>query len=175
MADWEMNSVHLEQLPRREEFRRARARLRSCCGDHTVMGDIADIAPDPESGRTCVHLEGAAHKPADVACCLKDGERVIPLHVGLNSIGRLPDNDVVLADASVSRRHCAIVVHSDLSCEIHDTASKNGTLVNGRRIAAMQRLGNGDVIDVCDHRLEFHLGLANSAAPPAPSDRTQVE
>jgi hypothetical protein len=52
------------------------------------------------------------------------------LRVGLNAVGRLPENDIVLARRYVSRRHCVFLVHTDGGCEVHDTASRNGTLVN---------------------------------------------
>ncbi|QEG29459.1 Transcriptional regulatory protein EmbR [Gemmata obscuriglobus] len=75
----------------------------------------------------------------------------------MNSIGRLPDNDVVVNDECVSRRHCAIVVHSDLRCELHDVASKNGTILNGRRIPQPTKLQSGDQITLCNRRLTFHI------------------
>ena len=85
------------------------------------------------SGRSTANFKTLAPgevpvKQAGVHCWLLDRGRQIPLKVGLNSVGRLPDNDIVIDDATVSRRHCAIVVHSDLTIEIHDVASKNGTL-----------------------------------------------
>ncbi|HEY1186722.1 MAG TPA: FHA domain-containing protein [Gemmata sp.] len=88
---------------------------------------------------------------------LKDGSNVYPLRIGMNSVGRLPDNDVVIRDECVSRRHCAIVVHSDLRCELHDVASKNGTLLNGRKIPQPTRLQSGDHITLCNRRLTFHI------------------
>jgi pSer/pThr/pTyr-binding forkhead associated (FHA) protein len=96
---------------------------------------------------------------------LKDGVNIYPLHLGMNSIGRLPDNDVVVRDECVSRRHCAIVIHSDLRCELHDVASKNGTLHNGKKIPAPTRLQSGDQITLCNRRLTFHI--AEAAAEPA--------
>jgi pSer/pThr/pTyr-binding forkhead associated (FHA) protein len=86
------------------------------------------------------------------------------LKPGLNSIGRMPDNDVVVADPSVSRRHCAIVVHLVRGCELHDTASKNGTFLNGKRIHGPTRLAAGDVIKMCDREITFQSG----DAPPPP-------
>ena len=59
--------------------------------------------------------------------------------VGLNTVGRMPDNDVVVQDAYVSRRHCAIVVHTGDRCEVHDIASKNGTYLNGHKISGPTR------------------------------------
>jgi pSer/pThr/pTyr-binding forkhead associated (FHA) protein len=79
----------------------------------------------------------------------------------------MPDNDVVLKDASVSRRHCAIVVHATRGCELHDTASKNGTYLNGKRIGGPTRLINGDQIRLCEVTLVFQAG---DATPPPPAD-----
>jgi pSer/pThr/pTyr-binding forkhead associated (FHA) protein len=67
----------------------------------------------------------------------------------------MPDNDVVMADGSVSRRHCAIVLHASRGCEIHDTASKNGTYLNGKRILGPTRLVAGDEIRMSDHTIVF--------------------
>ena len=175
MSDPRMQSIHLGCLPRREEFRRARARLQQACGEHTLAGHLCDL---PDSGRppdvpTFVHVDGEVCHPRQVRCYLEGEGAAYPLHVGLNSAGRLPDNDIVLPDAAVSRRHFAIVVHSDLSCELHDTASKNGTCLNGKRITAPARLVNGDEIVVCDRRLRFRMTV-DPITPPS-VDQTIVE
>ena len=39
-------------------------------------------------------------------------EYIYPLKVGINTVGRSPDNDVVVQDCYISRRHCAILVHT---------------------------------------------------------------
>jgi hypothetical protein len=75
------------------------------------------------------------------------------LKTGLNTIGRLPDNDIVLEGSSVSRRHCVILVHAWGACELHDTASRNGTLVNGQPLRQPIRLASGDQISVCQTML----------------------
>jgi len=62
---------------------------------------------------------------------------------------------VVVADAFVSRRHCAIVVHAGASCELHDVASKNGTYLNGKKISGPTPLRTGDEIRMCDKNLVF--------------------
>jgi hypothetical protein len=72
-----------------------------------------------------------------------------PLKTGLNTIGRLPDNDIVLGRSTVSRRHCVILVHTRGACELHDTASRNGTFVNGQPLLRPIRLASGDQISVC--------------------------
>jgi pSer/pThr/pTyr-binding forkhead associated (FHA) protein len=86
---------------------------------------------------------------------LLDKEYIYPLKVGINTVGRSPDNDVVVQDAYISRRHCAILVHAGDGCELHDTASKNGTFVNGKKIAGPTRLASGDEIRICEQRLVF--------------------
>jgi pSer/pThr/pTyr-binding forkhead associated (FHA) protein len=88
---------------------------------------------------------------------LKDGSNVYPLRVGMNSIGRLPDNDVVIRDECVSRRHCAIVIHSDLRCTLHDVASKNGTVLNGKKIPEPTKIQTGDRITLCNRQFTFHI------------------
>jgi pSer/pThr/pTyr-binding forkhead associated (FHA) protein len=103
---------------------------------------------------------------AAVPFVLMDRDCVYPLKVGLNTIGRMPDNDVVLADPYVSRRHCAILVHHGLKCELHDIASKNGTFVNGRKIAGPTALQSGDEIRMCGKQLVF-LSKGDGEAGPA--------
>jgi pSer/pThr/pTyr-binding forkhead associated (FHA) protein len=79
---------------------------------------------------------------------LADGQRHC-LRVGINTIGRFPENDVVLTAHIVSRRHCIVVVHATGGCEVYDTASRNGTWVNRRRVGRVDLLP-GDVLIVCD-------------------------
>ena len=69
----------------------------------------------------------------------------------------MPDNDIPVADGSVSRRHCAIVVHATRGCEVYDTASKNGTYVNGQRINGLTALKAGDQIRLCDRQFRLRL------------------
>ena len=77
------------------------------------------------------------------------------LQTGLNSIGRLPSNDIVLHEKSISRRHCVVLIHALGRSELHDTASRNGTRVNGTYVRQLVGLKSGDRIDVCGRRLLF--------------------
>jgi DNA-binding winged helix-turn-helix (wHTH) protein len=61
------------------------------------------------------------------------------------SIGRWEDNDVVVRDRWVSRYHARICRAGERHV-VHDLGSKNGTLINGRRIAEPTVLDNGDKI-----------------------------
>jgi hypothetical protein len=79
-----------------------------------------------------------------------DGEEIKgrwPLSKSQTSIGRWENNDVVVDDRWVSRHH-AQIRHKGEQFLIEDLGSKNGTLVNGRRIAEPTVLADGDEIQV---------------------------
>lgn len=76
-------------------------------------------------------------------------------------IGRLPDNDIVLDDANVSRHH-AVIIDTGTSFVISDLRSANGVEVRGERIRASVTLADGDRIRICDHEFVFEV-----AAPKA--------
>jgi len=64
------------------------------------------------------------------------------------TVGRRPDQDIVLGDASVSRTHARIEVAPD-GVAITDLGSTNGTLVNGRPAGESRvRLRAGDRIQI---------------------------
>ncbi len=62
-------------------------------------------------------------------------------------IGRSPDNNVPLPDATVSAHHGRLI-HSRGRWTIEDLGSKNGTFVNGRRIRARAKVKYGDVMSL---------------------------
>lgn len=62
------------------------------------------------------------------------------------SVGRLPDNDVVLDDLLVSRRHARLELTAS-GYAITDLGTGNGTYVNGRRVTEAM-LEPGDVIGI---------------------------
>ncbi len=169
MSDPRLHSLHLEGQPRRDTFRAAREALQNACGSQTIAGDFRLFDDDRLAAPTIAAPVGPLGPglAGRFAFFLKDGTNVYPLHVGMNSVGRLPDNDVVVRDECVSRRHCAILIHSDMRCELHDVASKNGTLLNGKKIPAPTRLQSGDAITLCNRRLTFHI--SEIAAEPSPS------
>lgn len=61
------------------------------------------------------------------------------------TIGRLPENDLMIDDANFSRRH-AIIETVDESITISDCGSQNGTFVNGRPVVGAVRLRDRDVL-----------------------------
>src|SRR5438128_12534585 len=170
MTDPSVTSVHLG-CPRREDFRRARGLLLDARGEHTLAED------QPEG-----HESGEAHTmiecvrdclPASAEFWLMDRESAYPLKIGVNTIGRLPDNDVVIPGAYVSRRHCAILVHAGDGCELYDIASKNGTYINGARLDGPTRLSSGAEIRMCDGNFVF---MSRDGAEGQPGhDTTKAE
>ncbi len=156
-----LHSIHLNENPRRELFRQARIQLEGACGLPTLIG----TPPKPAAE---VDLEAVTRSIMPMAAggpCLfqlKDGEQLHSLTVGVNTVGRLPDNSVVIRDEHVSRRHCAVVVHTSGQCEVHDIASKNGTLLNGKKIAGPTRLRPGDQLTLCTKKLMFVTELTGS-------------
>ena len=69
-------------------------------------------------------------------------------------LGRGRENDVVLDDAAVSRRHATLWV-SQGRCYVRDEGSTNGTFVNERRITGAHELQPGDRLRI--GAAVFHL------------------
>jgi Nif-specific regulatory protein len=88
---------------------------------------------------------------------------IYELNSALTSIGRDKSNEIVLNDASVSRRHCAIERRGERYF-ISDSGSLNGTTVGGRDAAETEILER-DRIEVGDFTLCFftHEPTADSS------------
>src|SRR6185436_19927738 len=61
------------------------------------------------------------------------------------TIGRVPENDLMIDDPNLSRRH-AIIETLDESITISDCGSQNGTFVNDRPVIGTVQLHDGDVL-----------------------------
>jgi len=70
------------------------------------------------------------------------------------TIGRSADNDIVLNHPSVSRTHCVIERLED-NVVLKDDKSRNGLLINGRRIDGKQILKDKDIIQILSQQLIF--------------------
>jgi len=78
------------------------------------------------------------------------------------SIGKNPDNDIVITDGAISRRHLSIEKRND-RCFIKDLGSLNGTSVNGKKIGAEEReLKDGDEISIGRTIISFSLAQARA-------------
>ncbi|NBO90913.1 MAG: FHA domain-containing protein [Planctomycetia bacterium] len=156
MGDPRFNSIHLDPV-RREDYRRARDVVLKARGQETMFGEVhrsASEEPNPTMIRAGYDGKPETDRPLDY--WISNREYVFPLKVGVNTMGRSSDNDIHVEDLFVSRRHCAILVHHDGSCILHDTASKNGTYLNGLRINAPTPLKPGDEIRICNQRYLFN-------------------
>ena len=72
------------------------------------------------------------------------------------TIGRTPDNELVLADSGLSRQHARIVFGQG-AYWLEDLGSTNGTLVNGTRLTTAHPLRTGDVIQLGGTRFDVSL------------------
>lgn len=151
MADPRLNSLHLEP-PRRQDYRRAREALLRARGSQTICAEREDSSQ--VFSHTIIHNRDAAGA-TDLVCWLVDREFIYPLKVGVNTLGRSSENDVVVEDAYVSRRQCAILVHLNQTYELHDTASKNGTFLNGAKLTGPTPLKAGDEIRISNQQFIF--------------------
>lgn len=168
MPDWRLDSCHLGTLPRRHGYRRAREALQAARGAFTWVAE-----------RACDWAEGVEDWPSEL---LPRPDQVLPgpryllvdpqadspyrLKPGINTLGRMPNSDLVFSEMDVSRRHCVLLVHARGRCELHDTASLNGTFVNGRRVHEPVRLASGDRVRLSSRELLFvGEGDYQSAAP----------
>lgn len=93
---------------------------------------------------------------AALAALQSTSGRVYPLTATATTIGRLPDNDLVLDDAKVSRHH-AVIIDTGTSFVITDLRSANGVVVRGERIRGTATLGDGDSIGICQHEFTFQI------------------
>jgi pSer/pThr/pTyr-binding forkhead associated (FHA) protein len=103
------------------------------------------------------------------------GSQHIDLTLETLTIGRKPDNTLVIEDPAVSGHHARIVKVQAVFF-LEDLKSTNGTAINGRPITRHQ-LRDADVITIGQHRLVFQEDTAASSATPTPFvdlDRTTV-
>jgi DNA-binding winged helix-turn-helix (wHTH) protein len=99
-----------------------------------------------------------------VKCYLVFDGREIVLMEGATVIGREVDTTIQVDARGVSRRHARIVV-SEGAAVLEDLDSKNGTHVNGQRIAGPTPLSDRDVIGLGTVSLEFRV-----ASPASPTE-----
>lgn len=112
-----------------------------------------------------------------------DGEESrLELKSGLITVGRAPDNDVLLPDGSSSGNHAVFKKTADGDFSVTDLGSTNHTRVNGSKVQTFD-LQDGDVILFGDTKVTYHSEISagrggtnrpggeSPAPPPAPSHR----
>lgn len=119
------------------------------------------VVAGPEGGaRLRVELPGGAAYDA-------------ALHPGQTVVGRSQEVDLVLDEASVSRRHAVFTLGGG-QLVLRDLGSANGTLVNGQRIEEAQ-LQPGDVVSLGQARLTLvELAVSGGASPLAQTGQATV-
>ena len=98
----------------------------------------------------------------------KSAGRSIALKHGKLLIGRADECDIRPLGDEVSRRHCEVRVDGD-ALTVEDLKSRNGTYVNGTKIAAKTRVTDGDIIRVGPIELRVSV-----VAPNAPANADDV-
>jgi DNA-binding winged helix-turn-helix (wHTH) protein len=132
--------------------------IRSAIGDaahepkflRTVHGfgyAFAGEAPDSSSSQPAASASGLTY-------WLRIENRDIQLREGENVLGRDLNATVRLESLRISRYHARIVLNEQEAI-LEDLGSKNGTFLNGERIAEPARLGQGDQIRVGPFLLTF--------------------
>lgn len=95
------------------------------------------------------------------------------LRPGQLTIGRHPDNDVMIDDISVSGHHAVIEVAASKYLEgtleffIVDKGSKNGTFINEQSVKERERLVDGDVIRLAWNKFKLIDDAGNNLASTA--------
>jgi pSer/pThr/pTyr-binding forkhead associated (FHA) protein len=104
---------------------------------------------------------------ASVVFYMEDGTTLVhKLESDVATIGRHPDNDVVLTCPSSSGRH-AIIKASDDGVFVQDLGSSNGTRVNGAEIEEAL-LKDGDRVGFGDVQSVFYAGAAPAVLEEKP-------
>ncbi|MDZ4403013.1 FHA domain-containing protein [Prosthecobacter sp.] len=109
---------------------------------------------------------------AKLTFVLEDGQEIVVPLAERVTLGRAEDNDVVVDDDRISKRHAEVVLNADGSIQVFDSNSTAGTFVNGERVRSHtithgDRLAFGPLTAVLD--LEEHAANGNGAkSPPAP-------
>jgi DNA-binding winged helix-turn-helix (wHTH) protein len=123
---------------------------------YRFVGDVAVDRPAARSGssrtKRCVVWEG----------------RELILMEGVNVVGRDPDVTIQIDARGVSRRHAQIVVSAN-DAILQDLNSKNGSYVNGQRIATAIGLADGDEVGLGAVRVTFRVTSAVSQTETLPA------
>jgi pSer/pThr/pTyr-binding forkhead associated (FHA) protein/NADPH-dependent 2,4-dienoyl-CoA reductase/sulfur reductase-like enzyme len=102
-------------------------------------------------GATLVMVMGS---PAGLVVPLPPGQTQV---IGRAGTGAVEAGTLALEDGHASRRHAQIEVAEDGKAIVQDLGSRNGTFLNGSRLAAPQALRDGDLLQIGETTLRFTL------------------
>ena len=95
----------------------------------------------------------------------------VELRSDITTIGRSTDSDIKIDNAGVSAHHAKIVKEGEVFI-IEDSASMNGTFVNGKRVSR-QLLADGDEVVISKHILKLTKTEAQVTSPRTSSNDAQ--
>lgn len=111
-------------------------------GPPSPAGSVSDLAP--------TRLEPLAPAPSPYRLVVRQGPQsgqTFALSSGIQTLGRAPDNQLHLSDATLSKQHARLTVQPN-GLFIQDLNSSNGTFVNGQRLINAAQLNSGDMVQV---------------------------
>lgn len=100
-------------------------------------------------GQTVIYARGLEDGKEQII----EAGQPVPLEES-TSVGRNPDNQLVIAESFVSGRHARFYRQND-GYWVEDLGSTNGTFLNGKRLKKPRPLRNGDKIRLGDTVFEF--------------------
>ena len=140
------------------------AAVAAAAGPIEQVGSPSSIRPMP--------ARAGSSASADI---IRDGRRE-PIEDAGMTIGRDPDNDLVIENPSASRRH-AVIVGEGGRHYVSDLGGGNGTLLNGEVLRNASRwLNSGDSIEIGHEQLRYITGEQTmfGAAPQQEPRAAQV-
>ena len=100
--------------------------------------------------------------------------RVVPLDRPVLTLGRSSGSDLPIPDRTLSRTHAKILVAGEVAT-LHDLESRNGTILNGVRIAEPVPLHPGDRIFVGETSIDFQVETTARVVLDAPEKEAPLD
>lgn len=100
-------------------------------------------------------------------------ERRVTVGDGVSHLGRAEDNDIVLTDIGVSRRHARLIVQAG-TVFIEDLGSGNGTYFDGSRVNR-QAVRDGDEFLIDPFRLQVEIEALSDSRDGLTGDLEEVD
>lgn len=119
----------------------------------TELADSAVDEPNAYAPNFASTLSEPEDEPERAQLRASDGA-VIPVPADGLRIGRMPDNDLVVANPRASRHHAVVVATPD-GFVLRDLGSANGTHVGETRVLESHLLHDGDEVRICDQAWTF--------------------
>jgi tetratricopeptide (TPR) repeat protein len=133
-----------------------------------IAGEATRLEPDAVLAEQPTNL--LDEEPANPFLVCESGKDVgkeYVIGIGENGIGRSIDNEVILTDISVSRKHLKVLRDEAGELRLRDLGSGNGTLLNGTRVHDAP-LQDGDRIELGETVLVVQVPEAQRSARVSP-------